>query len=219
MKEQTDPLLDAIEALTKPIRVKVPQIDDAGQHIKTWTITHDSLLDQFRAAVIPSTNTAAGSSALASTRNMLDSTALYEYSKIASATGDWCRLVGRTATRDAKENLTHWYPAFQAEYPEPDVTKWYLTELRQWANLIREHLDPPRRRSITYPCPVCGKTSWIGADGDGGTWPLELQYRVDDSNEPVIERVICRACEPHTIWPTRDAARELLEELTERHAG
>jgi hypothetical protein len=232
---EIDPLLAAVEALTKPKHTRAVQdvierwtsTDADGvehEHEKvigtqSVTITHLPLLDQFRAAVIPSSNTAAGSSSLASTRNALDATALFEYAKISAATADWCRIIHVEATRDASWNLQRWHAAFRALASEPNVTIWYIHQLRSWAGLIRAHLDPPRRRNIMYPCPICGKTTWSTGDGEGGTWPLELLYRIGDDDEPVIESVICRACEPVTTWPTRDAVAELIAELEERHAS
>ncbi|OJX72817.1 hypothetical protein [Leifsonia sp. 71-9] len=216
---ETDPLLAAVEALTKPVVEKVRQFDDDGNHLKTWTVEHAPLLDQFREAVIPSSNTAAGSSALASTRNILDSTALYEYSKIASQTADWCRIINVTAVKDARLNLVHWLPRFSKLNSDPEAAAWYITQLCGWANLIRAHMDPPRRRSITYPCPICGKRTWTGPDGEGGTWPLELLYRLDDNDKPVILSAICKACDPVTTWTGHDAVEELIGELEERHAG
>jgi hypothetical protein len=218
MNPNIDPLLAAVEALTKPQAVKVPQIADDGTHLKTWTVTHAALLDQFRDAVIPSTNTTVGSSSLASMRNVLDSTALLEYAKIASQTGDWCRIIKIDAVRDARLNLLHWYARFNTLNSDPQAASWYISMLRGWANLIRAHLDPPRRRAIMYPCPVCGKTVWSTEDGEGGMWPLELLYRLDEDDEPVILSAICKACDPVTTWPSRDAVRELVAELEERHA-
>lgn len=230
---EVDPLLAAVEALTKPTRTKHVQDvierwttkDEEGvehEHAKitgqqTVTIEHAPLLDQFRDAVNPSTNTTAGASALASMRNVLDSTALYEYTKIASQTADWCRIVHIDPVRDARLNLVHWYPRFRDLNGDDQARNWYATQLRSWANLIRSHLDPPKRRDILYPCPVCGKTAWSNGD-EGGMWPLELRYRIDDDNHPIPESVICRACDPITSWPTASAVAELLTELEERHA-
>jgi len=230
----TDPLLAAVEALTKPTRTKYLQDvierwttkDAEGvehEHAKvidrkTVTVEHAPLLDQFRDAVLPSSNTAAGSPSLDSTRNVIDSTAMYEYSKIAAQTADWCRIVNAQTVRDARLNLLHWYPRFRYLNAAPQAESWYVNQLRAWARLIRAHLDPPRRRNITYPCPVCGQSSWRN-DDEGGMWPLELRYRVDENNRPIIENAICRACEPVTTWETPAAVYELITELEERHAG
>jgi hypothetical protein len=181
-------------------------------------VTLPPLLDQFRDATNPSTNTTAGASALASMRNILDSTALYEYSKIASQILDWCRIVKADVVRDsATTNLQRWYVKWVGANNEEAATKWYVGQLRMWASLIRAHLDPPRRRDIMCPCPICGKTVW-GSGDEGGMWPLEMRYRLDEDDEPVVESVICRACEPVTTWSGRESVKELFEELEERFA-
>lgn len=203
-------LLDAIDALTKPRIEHMAQTSDEGKYLHTHTAEHKPLLTQLKDAVNPSSNTNAGSASLASARNPINSEALWEYTKIASAIGDWCRIAGADRTRDPIIDLRRWYIAYTKHDADPD---WYVAELRRWAKLISKLLDPPKRIELTVACPVCGKRTWVDAEGNDVLFPLVVEYRVPETGESIRPVALCRACE--TIWHGIEAIEELGIELTE----
>jgi hypothetical protein len=211
-------LLEAVLTLTKPIIEHLAQYDDDGTYLRTHTTEHLPLLEQLRDAVNPSSNTAAGSSSLPSTRNLIDSDALYRYSLMTSAIGDWCRIIGVTPTRpphrDPVKDLTEWYIAYNRG---TDDGEWYIAELRRWAAQIRNLIEPSKRIEVTTPCPVCGKRTWTDQDGTELLFPIVVEYRMPKDGEAIKPTALCRACD--AVWSGIGAIRELGEELTERHAG
>jgi len=207
-------LLDAVDDLTKSRIEHMTQTADDGSYVKAHSVEHPALLHQLRDAVNPSSNTAAGSSSLKSTRNLIDSDALFEYGKMTAAIGDWCRIVNIQPTREPVADLRQWYIAYDRTGADD---QWYISELRRWANLIRNILEPLKRIEVTTPCPVCGKRTWLDLDGKEMIFPVVIQYRLPKTGEAIHPNAICRACE--TVWEGIAAVEELGEELNERHAG
>lgn len=203
-------LLDAVDALTKPRIEHLPQIDDDGKWLKAHTVEHPPLLVQLKEAVNPSTNTAAGSSSLASTRNLVDSDALFEYSTMTAAIGDWCHIIQSERTRDPVVDLRRWYIAFNRTDSDPS---FYLAELNRWAKLIRNILEPPKRMEVTTPCPVCDKRTWTDPEGNELLFPVVVEYKVPQDGEAIKPTALCRACD--AVWKGFDAVKELAEELNE----
>lgn len=211
MNESTERLLSAVDALTKPVVEHHRQTDDDGKFLGTHTVEHASLLEQLRAAVNPSSNTAAGSASLASTRNLINTQALFLYSKIAAAVGDWARMASTEPTRDPAVALRRWYVRFTAYEGEAD---WYTAELNRWAGRIRNLLDPPKTVELLPPCPVCKATVWVNDDGETVPHPVVLEYRVTAEGRVPRPRVSCRAC--GEAWDSMAAIEELAEELSEK---
>lgn len=210
-------LLAAIHDLTKPTIDHIKQTTDDGQYIGTHTVEHLPLLVQIEQAVTPSTGNDGGSkSSSPRERNVVDSTALFEYAKMTAAIRDWCRIVEATISRDPVTDLERWYIAF-TRYTVRDDT-WHLRELRRWARVIRNHLDPPKKLEVTVPCPICGPGPWVDADGETQTNRLTLEYRLDDDDRPRDQRTICRNPNCATTWEGDDAMAELAEELAEANA-
>ncbi|KTR02087.1 DUF7341 domain-containing protein, partial [Curtobacterium luteum] len=76
-------LLDAVDALTKPTIDHVRQTTDDGEYLRTVPVEHPPLLQQLADAVVPSAGNDGGSkSASARERNVLDSDALWELTRI-----------------------------------------------------------------------------------------------------------------------------------------
>lgn len=222
MTEYND-LLAAVDALTKSQIEHMAQKDDNGKWLKTHTVEHPPLLVRLKQAVTPSTNTSAGSSALASTRNIIDSTAMFEYAKMSSAVGDWCRIYKVATTRDPVVDLRRWYIAYELN---PSGTGWHERELRRWANVIRNIIDRPEQLTIDLPCPVCGSDTWVNPEGEQLRHPIVVTYRLNDEGAMTGERAACRsaaltsegeivAC--GAVWETLESIQELGEELSERH--
>jgi hypothetical protein len=214
----TETLLDAVDALTKPRIDHVAQVDDDGKWLRNHTVTNDPLLTELKNAINPSSNTAAGSSALASTRNLIDSDAMFEYGKMTGAIGDWCRIYKVRPTRDPIVDLRRWYVAFELN---PSDSGWHEKELRRWASTIKGILNPPTLTiPVEAPCPICGATEWGDIINGGGTQPVQVRVWVDeDSGAATGHTALCRACK--AVWSGFDAVMELGEEVNEkkvRHA-
>lgn len=221
----TETLLDAVDALTKPTVEHLSQTDDEGNWLRNHSVEHLPLLTALKNAINPSSNTAAGSSSLASTRNLIDSDAMFEYGKMTGAIGDWCRIYKVPITKDAITNLRQWYIAFELN---PSDSGWHEKELRRWAGVIRNILEPPRKFEITVSCPVCGKDDYPNADGELVPHPLVGTYRLNEAGSVTNPRVTCRAVRMDDSglqtpcgaeWDSFEAMEELGQEIQERHAG
>lgn len=198
-------LNDAVDDLTLPRNVKV-QTDDGH----TWA-TEDALLVQLREAVSSSINSGSGAGGSPSTRNVLDSDALYRAGIINAAIGDWCRMINVKVTRDAATDLRAWHAAFIGR-DEPE--EFYIHQMRAWAGQIRTMVNPPKTVEITAPCPVCGQGSYVNDMGERITNPLALTYRPDSGSIWADARALCRAC--NEVWEGEWRLRELRHEVDAR---
>jgi hypothetical protein len=214
---EPDDLLAAVQALTRPHVDHFTQKTDDGELVKIHSIEQPALLEQLYAAVNPSNNKSAGSASAPWTRNLIDGDALFEYAKMASAVKSWCLMVAITPGKDAVKNLDAWYVAYAA-IPDQDETHhdWYRTELRRWASLIRNILEPPKRFELTTPCPVCHSETWTNPDGEDIPHPLLVEYRVTPEGNPVRPRARCRAADCGAEWDNLEAIEELGTELAEK---
>lgn len=208
-------LLDAVDALTKPVINHVAQKTDAGAWLRVKTIEHVPLLQQMHDSVHPSSNAKDGSGSSKSTRSVIDLDALFEYAKMSSAIRSWCNILKVQPTRDPVVDLRRWYVAFTA-LPEHDDT-FYRRELRRWAGIIHKHLDPPQSFVPEGACPICGQTSWGDRINGGDMWPIVVEYRIDDNTGNTKDHTaLCRLC--RTLWEGYDSVMELAEEINEKRA-
>lgn len=216
---ETDPLLEAVEALTKPNRRK--QLQDIIQGYTTTDldgVTHEHqrtvgtqkvtvelppLLDLLDDAIQSSMGGSTKGAALASESIPLNSSALFEAMKISSIVRDWCRLTKKVIPgKHTAKNLSAWYVATRAGQPTPEEDDRHAVTLRKWASTIRVMLDPWREKDLPDPCPMCGATEWwdpndpptAGGPGKGRPRPLIIRYR---PGPDMIEKGygLCRACE------------------------
>lgn len=187
-------LLDAVDELTLPKRVKVMQDDGVV------SVSIPPLLTQLDDAVRSSMGGSQAGASLAFTGSVVNDAALYKLMQIGSQVRDWCRLVGARVDRsDTGVSLRRWY----ARFPD-DVSASHETVLRSWAAAIGSLLDPPRLRELPEVCPVCGASEWW-RDGERFLHPLVVLYRVED---PVgSARGMCRACEH--VWSGRELSYAL----------
>jgi len=212
MNTRTNPLLDVVDELTRPKIEHHVQKDDAGKYIKTHTAEHPPLLIQLRDAVNPSSNTAAGSSSLKSTRNLIDSDALYRYGLMYAAIGDWCRIWNVPVTRDPITDLRQWYIAYTRGGDDP---QWYIRELNRWANLIRNIIEPSVRFPLNVSCPVCKSRTFQTDDGEANLFPIIVEYRRPKDGETIRPKALCRNTECGAVWEGLEAIQELGEEIQE----
>lgn len=189
-----DPLLDAVDDLTRPKPVKVDT--DNGP---TWA-TEDALLVQLEEAIRSTMNSGSGAGGSPWTRNVLDSAALHQAAVINSQIGDWCRMAGLTATRDAVTDLRAWYANRLSVSPHEREASdaWYLDQMTAWAGQIRAMVNPPKTIEITAPCPLCGEGTYTNDIGERVTNPVIVQYRPETGSIWQDAKALCRACEH--VW-------------------
>ncbi|MFF1633960.1 hypothetical protein [Leifsonia sp. NPDC058248] len=231
MTAQTDPLLEAVEALTKPQSRKEPQDiintyvtkDDEGvetEHQKVVgtqkvTVILPPLLKQLDDAIRSSMGGSTRGAALASESAVLNVSALYEAMKIESQVRDWCRLRGITPTKDTAKDLAAWHAATYLDGLTDEQETSSTRTLRKWATSIRGMLDPWREKDLPDPCPACGATDWWDMSTRSRYLrPLIIKYRPDGAD--MVERSygLCRACEE--VWNVRELAYDI--EQAAQHA-
>lgn len=212
--ERPDLLLEAVLALTQPVRRKVIQEDlSRPSGTKTTTIELPSLLEQMDAAIRGTMGGAGGT--LPSERNLLDSDALFKMIKISSTVADWARAVGAAVhRRDAGRTLKGWYITYSQGQTRLEADRFHIKKLTGWAVQIEAKLDPPRIKDLPDPCPVCGaSTWWLASTRSEYPRPLVIEYRPTGPDMIREARALCRACEH--VW----GVRELAWELEQQHAA
>lgn len=209
-------LLDAIDALTKPTIENVKQTTDDGEYLRTVPVEHPALLQQLADAVVPSAGNDGGSkSASARERNVIDSDALWELTRIETQLRDWLRNNRAAFDRsDLPATLRRWYVGYIAAVTSPELDEWHVRELRRWERVILAKLDRNVKQIPTgYLCVLCGDQQWIDGDGERQPARLILSYRKDEDGRTSEEQVTCQRC--RTRWDSMGAIEELGEELVE----
>ena len=244
-------LLDVVDALTKPARTKViqdvyatvidskghPKVDDNGNPVrelagtKATRLEHLPLLQQLDDAIRGTMAVTGGDSAsMSSTRNLLNSDALYQFIRVRSMITDWARSEGVPRTDDAAAELRAWYVAWEAKPREDSATRFRVRKLNTARTTIIDIIDPKDTRTVPGPCPEpdCPQQErfglWFYYDPktrEQGNRPLVVEYRPSDGPQMVANaRCRCRAC--GTTWASVRALqydREQAEKTTEPVEG
>jgi hypothetical protein len=206
-------LLDAIDELTKPVVLHFPQVGDDGKWLRAHTTELPPLLVQLEAAIHSSISGRAGGGDPA-TRAVLNSDALYEFARIRSTLGDWCRIEKVRVTRDVSSDLRRWYVARLTRETDDE---FYVRELVKWAGIIRYRLEPAKVVPLTVPCVVCSAALWVDGDGVSHPYPLVVEYMEHDPDILSSAKALCRACEK--VWRGSRELRELRWAIDEREAS
>ncbi|MDK8171738.1 hypothetical protein QP735_04265 [Curtobacterium citreum] len=209
-------LLDAVDALTKPTVENVKQTTDDGEYLRTVPVEHPALLQQLADAVVPSAGNDGGSkSASARERNVLDSDALWELTKIQTELRDWMRHERHLFDRaDLPATLRRWYVGYIRQVTAAELDEWHVRELRRWERVITAKLDRSIKQWDTGKlCPICKQARWTDQHGDSQPARLVGSYRCDEDGRTSEERIVCQRC--RESWDNRDAIKELGEELVE----
>ena len=201
-------LLLAMEALVDPVRSKVIQDGPVGSGLagqKTVTVELPCLLRQLNEA-IGGTIGIGGSGSLPWTRNMLDADALFRFMKINSTIKEWARMVGAQITPDeAWTTLRAWYVAYNAQPHTEAQDGFYASQMRGWAEQIRQKFQPVRTWDLPGACPVCeAETWWSKATREEYKFPLIVEYNETGPDLIQQARAMCRACEQ--VWTVRELA-------------
>ena len=203
-------LLDAVDALTKPVRTKIIQDGPtgtglAGQH--TVTVELPPMLEQLDLAIRGSMVGIGGSGSLAHQRNVINADAFYLFTKISSTIKDWARIVGAKVTPDdIGATLRAWYTKYTIKQVTLDAERFYTRQMSTWAGQIESNLRPLRMLIIPGRCPVCSAdTWWSKANHEEYKFPLVTEYNAENgANLVQSARSLCRACE--TVWSVRELA-------------
>jgi hypothetical protein len=159
--DRDNPLLVAVEELTKPQRSKVMQ------EAVLRTVELPPLLIQLRDAIAGSIGIG-GSGSLANERNMLDGDALYRFSLISSTIGDWARMAGSTAAKnDPVATLQSWYVAY-TQSPSNSTPKG-STSASCVHGQDRSAPNSTPRAAKTYPMPARSVRHRLGGGKDRST--------------------------------------------------
>jgi hypothetical protein len=209
--DRDNPLLDAVDNLTKPIRSKVIQDGPAGTGVAgqtTATVELPPLLDQMLEAIRSSMGGTTSGASLAHESSPLDTDALFKMMKIASEIRSWCTMAKITPTGDPGENLRAWYVAKLATPMDVEHDRFHVKQMTGWAEQIKAKLDPWRERELPDACPLCGATEWWNkADGLRYTRPLIIRYKPDGPDMVQDAKGFCRACAQ--VWPVRALAYDI----------
>lgn len=212
--DHTNPLLDAVDALTEPLRTKVIQDGPVGSGLegqKTVPVVLPSLLTQLDDSIRSSLGSGSAGGKLAFEGAILNTAALFTAMKISSQIRDWCVSLGVVPVKHSAKDLRAWYVARLTKPQDDDLEKAQILQLTSWAKQIRTLLDPPRERDLEDPCPTCEARTWW-RDGAEYFRPLVIQYRPIGANTIEEAKGTCRAC--GQVW----GVRQLAFELERRHA-
>lgn len=179
---EVDPLLTAVEALTKPQRSRQEQdiisryvttdddgIENVTEHVvgtQKVTVELPPLLDMLDDAIQSSMGGSTKGAALASESAVLNVQALYEAMKIASTVRDWCRQADVPDRKHTRQNLEAWNASVVVRDMAQEHATFYTSVMRKWAASIRTMLDPWREKDLPDPCPVCHAEEWWDAAED-----------------------------------------------------
>ena len=200
-------LRHAVDELTLPSFTKVNQDIDGVERVTR--VEHAPLLTQLEEAIASTIGGGSGRSMTAKwALSVLDSDALYQFSRINSTILDWCRMAGLTRPRHPVDGLRTWHAWALGQDIE---TGFYVSQLRGWAATIRGKLEPRRSLDLPDPCPACHATTWATEDGDAGMRPLVVTYQPDSIDLLATAKVTCRACggEWRGIHEVREIAYDL----------
>lgn len=209
MTVDVDDLLDAIDALTKPVTLH-QSIPDSKF---TCLVVDAALLDRLEIEIRFSLSRE-GAKSLPNQRVPINSGALMLFTRISAQITDWAHDVKATIHKGSPaRTLRSWYVAWNQGVRTDADRAARAKILHGWAGQIRRELEPPRTKDLPDACPACGATEWW-RDGERYPRPLVVESPRNPEKSLIDEsRAFCRACEK--VW----GARELAYELEQLAAG
>ena len=206
----TADLLNALDALTKPIHRKILQDTPDGPELtKTVTVVDVPLLDQLDDAIRSSMGGTTSGGSDPATRSLVNAGALLKMFQISSEVCDWARAAGAVIDKGSLSNtLRAWYAKFIGRATQEDRSEYYTRRLVGWASQIMATLDPPKEMDFADPCPECQSDCyWDKETQQSYSRPLVVRYRPAESGVVLDAVGTCRAC--GKTWGARELAYEL----------
>jgi hypothetical protein len=186
-------LLDAVDALTKPVTV-AEWISD-GDRRTLFRRTDPSLLEQLAARVGSSLPPSAGSRTSSRALVPIDVGALTLLEEIDGMVRSWLLDFGARPGRlvSTGEALRSWFVFFQAGQREPEVVSRHEGRVWGWVQQIEDVVDPPTVEEVTRPCPSCGVRRTVQGSGEDAVSVSALRavWRASGAAASFAE---CRAC-------------------------
>lgn len=190
-------LLDAIDAITKPVAVAnwIPNKDGEKEIVRR---EDPPLLTQLKSAISSNIGSGGGAGRAARERTPLDVGAFQLYETIDGRVRAWMVDAGQGAQSrtEVGQVLRAWYVVWTAKNPYEQLVIAHTKIITGWAASIRDILDPPTKLEITDPCPICGQM-W-GTTGEGeseeSTRALWAFLRPDETTSYGL----CTACDK--VW-------------------
>jgi len=188
-------LLDAIDELTKPVTVKLHQLEvlSRGRGARAERVIHrkdPALLDRLRVAISNNMGGGSGAGQAARERTPLDIAALTLYEEIDERIRSWVLELGGKPDGDLGGRLQHWYRLFIGSSMADEGHR--LLVVRRWVQSIRDLLEPPSKAEITASCPRCGRM-WVLVGHGEQAEPVRALWMI--SRDTLEESyAICRGC-------------------------
>lgn len=205
----TDELLEAVDALTKPITLHQTVTESRFTCVVYDSPLLDRLQDEIRFSL-----SREGAKSLPNQRVPINSGALMLFMRVSSEITDWAHGAKATVYRgDPGRTLRSWYVAWGQSQRQEQDTSARARILRGWEASIRRELEPPRTKDLPDPCPACGAVEWW-RDGERYPRPLVVESPRNPESSLIDESTaVCRACDKR--WGARELAYEL--EQTPNH--
>lgn len=186
-------LLDAVDALTKPVTV-AEWISD-GDKRTLFRRTDPCLLEQLAARIGSSIEGGNGSRSAARERVPIDVGAFTLLEEIDGMVRAWLLDFGARPGRlvSTGEALRSWFVFFQASPREPEEVSRHEGRLWGWVQRVEDIVDPPTVEEVTRPCPSCGERRTVQGSGEDAVSVSALRavWRPSDASSSFAE---CRAC-------------------------
>jgi hypothetical protein len=212
--ETNNPLLEAVDKLTKPRKISTVIKDDlTGAWLDVHTEEHPPLLQ------LLNEGTGAGrGSKTSDIRIPIDADALELEQQIFDLTKLWCKQLGASFIGDdLPSSVRHWYLAHTnavqsgkvREMIDRDVTRM----VESWVRMIEFKFEPEEKREWTDACPAWVETP----DPDGGLSTYSRcgarRIRTDTEERFAIQLNVttmtaeCSEC--RTVWQGLEGVKEL----------
>jgi hypothetical protein len=196
-------LLEAVDALTKPVKNAVMQhaVESDGKNARPEGIRarQDAhLLEQLRQAITSNIGGIGGAGKAARERTPLDVAAFQLYEAIDGRARAWLLDCGvrPSSAADAAEVIRRWYVLWKVKPKEDAAITAHTAILARWATQIRDLLDPPTKQELTVHCPVCGNM-WATIGTGEETESVRALWAFWREN-PDDSYALCRSCDK--VW-------------------
>lgn len=205
-------LLENVERLTKPYVDRVEQ--DTRGSTKTVKVTHPPLFDQLDQAVHSTQTTLGRGGALASERNVIDTSAWMLRDAIRQELHRmWTKIINRAMPETLTDATRIWHLEFRVKVQDGKIPRdsvWAaVRRTSTWVKQIQLKFDPPVTLEVTRPCPQCTRR-FVYNEHNERVFAVVIVWQKTFSNS----NASCRAC-GHT-WYGESELRQLRYDIDTR---